>query len=213
MKKARAQFIAPASRVQGIVGESGFGMVDFLMSALVVISLSAGVFTVLTDMQANSGYQTEVLGVMENTRVAMSVLGRYIVQAGSNPRTAAFTPVTITSSTQAQLCSDLTGSSGGNQGDPDGDILDADENIVIRYNSTARSIELVDGNGAVRTLANYISAFSLQYYDKDGSVTTVGNDVRKINVAISGASSTANPRTKKTFGITLASDFTMPNRE
>jgi len=104
----------------------------------------------------------------------MSTLGRYIVQAGSNPRSASFTPVTITSSTQVQLCTDVTGSSGGSQGDPDGDILDTDENVTIRYNQTACSIELVDGNGTVQTLANYISAFTLNYFDKDGNATTVG---------------------------------------
>ncbi len=76
---------------------------------------------------------------MENTRVAMGTLERYIVQAGNNPRSAAFAPVTITSATQVRLCSDLTGSAGGNQGDPDGDILDANEDVTIRYNATGRS--------------------------------------------------------------------------
>jgi hypothetical protein len=212
MKKAKRLLMALSSDNQGLHEESGFGLVEFLMSALVVVSISAGLFTILTNMQSNAGYQSEVLGVMENTRVVMSMLERYIVQAGSNPRSASFTPVTITSSTQVQLCADLTGSSGGNQGDPDGDILDADENVTIRHNQTARSIELVDGNGTVQTLANYISAFSLNYFDKDGNVTAVGADVRKIRVTISGSSTMANPRTKKTYSLTLASDFTLPNR-
>jgi hypothetical protein len=206
------QLMAPLPDNRKIHKESGFGLAEFLMSTLVVVSMSAGIFTILTNMQGNSGYQSEVLSVMENTRVSMSTLGRYIVQAGSNPRSASFTPVTITSSTQVQLCADLTGSSGGNQGDPDGDILDTDENVTIRYNPTACSIELVDGNGTIQTLANYISAFTLNYFDKDGNVTAVGADVRKIRVTISGSSTVANPRTKKRFGLTLTSDFTLPNR-
>jgi hypothetical protein len=212
MKKTKMLQIAPPSGSQRTQEESGFGLVEFLMSTLVVMSLSAGIFTILTDMQSNSGYQAEVVSVMENTRVVMSTLGRYIVQAGSNPRAASFTPVTITSSTQVQICADVTGSSGGSQGDPDGDILDTDENVTMRYDQTARSIELVDGNGTIQTLANYISAFTLNYFDKDGNVTTVGADVRKIRVTISGSSTVANPRTKKRFGLTLTSDFTLPNR-
>jgi Tfp pilus assembly protein PilW len=204
--------IAPPSGSQRKQEESGFGLVEFLMSTLVVMSLSAGIFTILTDMQSNSGYQAEVLSVMENTRVGMSSLGRIIVQAGSNPRSASFTPVTITSSTQVQICADVTGSSGGSQGDPDGDILDTDENVTILYNSTAQSIELIDGNGTTQTLANHISAFTLSYFDRDGNVTSVGADVRKIRVTISGSSTVANPRTKNRFGLTLTSDFTLPNR-
>jgi hypothetical protein len=212
MKNLKKQFNLPSLPSPEMREESGFGIVEFFMSALIIISVSASVFTTLTDMQSNAGYQAEVLSVVENTRVAMTTLERYLLQAGNNPKSASFTPVTVTSSTQVQLCSDLTGSAGGSQGDADGDILDEDENITIQYNSTAQSIELVDGVGTVQTLAYYISGISFQYYDKDGTATTIGDDVRKITVTISGASTVANPRTKKTFGITLVSDFTLPNR-
>jgi Tfp pilus assembly protein PilW len=194
------------------LNSDGFSLVEFLVSVVILMVLSAGIFTMLTDAQGTTGYQTEVLSTMENTRIAMSVLGRYIVQAGNNPKEAAFTPVTITSATQVQLCSDLTGSAGGSQGDPDGDILDSDENITIRYNSNARTIELVDGSGTSRNLARNISAFSMTYLDATGASTSNGANVRSVRIAISGASNVANPRTQKTFGQTLTGVFTLPNR-
>jgi hypothetical protein len=212
MKKARKQFIAPLPCDLGTVKESGFALAEFLVSAVIVLGLSAGVFTMLTDVLSTSGYQTEVLSVMENTRVAMGTLQRYIVQAGNNPRSAAFAPVTITSATQVQLCSDLTGSAGGNQGDPDGDIGDANEDITIRYNSTARAIELVAADTTVQILAQYISGFSLEYLDQNGNATTVGASVRTIRITINGTSAAANPRTRKTFGLTLTGVATLPNR-
>jgi len=212
MKKARKQFIAPLPCDQGTVKESGFALAEFLVSTVIVLGLSAGVFTMLTNVLSTSGYQTEVLSVMENTRVAMGAIERYIVQAGNNPRSATFTPVTITSATQVQLCSDLTGSAGGNQGDADGDISDANENVTIRYNSTGRSIELVAADGTARTLAQYISGFALEYLDKNGSATTVGADVRTIRITINGTSAVANARTRKTFGLTLTGVATLPNR-
>jgi Tfp pilus assembly protein PilW len=212
MKTVITQPIAPAPWGKERQKESGFGLVEFLISSAIVITLSAGLFTMLTDVQSTSGYQTEVLSVMENTRDAMNTIGRAITQAGNNPRSAAFTPVSIGSGTQVQLCADLTGSAGGSQGDPDGDILDANENITIRYNQNNRSIELVDGDGSVQTIANYISGFSLEYFDANGAVTATGANVRTIRVNISGSSTVANPRTKNRFGLAIAGDFTMPNR-
>jgi Tfp pilus assembly protein PilW len=191
--------------------ENGFALTEFLISTVVILILSAGLFNMLTDVQSTSGYQTEVLNVMENTRTAMNVIGRDIMQAGNNPRSAVFAPVTITSSTQVQLCADLTGLAGGSQGDPDGDILDANENITIRHNHDNHSIELVSGDGTVQTLADHISGLTLQYFDASGNATTVAANVRLIRVSISGSSTVANPLTHKTFGLTITGDFTLPN--
>jgi Tfp pilus assembly protein PilW len=212
MKNARKQFIAPSRCDQRTVKESGFALAEFLISTVIVLGMSAGVFTMLTDVLSTSGYQTEVLSVMENTRVAMGTLQRCIVQAGNNPRSAAFAPVTITSATEVRLRSDLTGSAGGNQGDADGDVLDANEDVIIRYNSTARTIELVAADTTVQTLAKYISGFSLEYLDNNGTATTVGANVRTIRITINGTSAVANPRTRKTFGLTLTGVATLPNR-
>ena len=192
--------------------EKGFGLAEFIMSALIVLTLSAGIFTILADVESTAGYQPEVLSVMANTRMAMDAVERYISQAGNNPQGAAFTPVTITSSTQVRLCSDLTGSAGGNQGDPDGDILDGDEDVTIQYNSTARSIEKVLADGTVETLATGISAFSLHYFDASGAETAIGANVQRIGVTITGLSTVADPHNRKTFGITLSSNVKLANR-
>jgi Tfp pilus assembly protein PilW len=212
MTNASSQLYAPSPEHGKSHKERGFALTEFLISTVVILILSAGLFNMLTDVQSTSGYQTEVLKVMENTRTAMNVIGRDIMQAGNNPLSAAFSPVTMTSSTQVQLCADLTGLAGGSQGDPDGDILDENENITIRHNQNNRSIELVAGNGTVQTLADHISGFTLQYLDADGNTAAVAADVRLIRVSISGSSTVANPRTRKTFGLTITGDFILPNQ-
>lgn len=211
MINATNQLHAPSLGNKKMHKESGFALTEFLISTVVILILSAGLFTMLTDVQSTSGYQTEVLNVMENTRTAMNIIGRDIMQAGNNPLSAVFTPVTIASETQVQLCADLTGLAGSDQGDPDGDILDVNENITIRHNQNNRSIELVAGDGTVQTLADHISGLTLQYFDASGNATTVAADVRLIRVSISGSSTVANPRTRKTFGLTITGDFTLPN--
>ena len=212
MNKIRKQLKSRSLHNMDMHAERGFTLTEFLISSIVVMILAAGLFTMLTDAQSTSGYQTEVLTVMENTRVAMNIIGRHIAQTGNNPLEATFTPLTIVNGSQVRLCADLTGSAGGDTGDPDGDILDANESIIVRYNQTRKSIELIDGNGTVQTLADHISGFSLQYLDAAGASTTVATDVRVIRVNISGSSTVANPSTHKTYGLTIGSDFTLPNQ-
>jgi len=212
MKQAGKQFIAPLPCDEGLMKEHGFALAEFVISTVVMLVLSAGVFTMLTGAQSSSGYQTEVLSVMENTRVAMRTLERSIVQTGNNPLSASFTPLTITGATQIRICSDLTGSAGGDQGDPDGDTQDANEDITIRYSPDNRSIELVLSDGTVQTLAQYISGLNLVCLDKDGVATTTAADVRAIRITINGSSTVANPRTRKTFGLTLTGVATLPNQ-
>jgi Tfp pilus assembly protein PilW len=211
MNKSRDRFNATSHGFQPLLKEGGFSLVEFLVSVVILMVLSAGIFTMLSDAQGTSGYQSQVLNVMENNRLAMNILGRYIVQAGNNPKAAAFAPVTINSSTEVRLRADVTGSAGGNQGDSDGDVSDSDEDITIRYNSNARTIELVDAGGTVRILAESISGFSMQYLDANGNTTSVGANVRSIGVTITGASSVANARTGKTYGQTLTGVFYLQN--
>jgi type II secretory pathway pseudopilin PulG len=211
MEKVRKQIYEPSFGDKKMHKESGFALTEFLISTVVILVLSAGLFTMLTDVQSTAGYQTEVLNVMENTRTAMNIIGRDIMQVGNNPRSAVFTPIPMASATQVQICADLTGLAGGSQGDPDGDVLDENEDIIIRHNQSNRSIELVAANGTVQTLADHISGLTLQYLDADGNTTTVPANVRLIRVSISGSSTVANPRTRKTFGLTITGDFTLPN--
>lgn len=187
--------------------EAGFGIAEFLISTLIIMVLSAGVFSLLTDMQSNAGYQTEVQNVLANTRIAMEKIQKHVLQAGNTTAGAAIVPLARVSDTEVQLQSDLTGSAGPGVGDPDGDITDPDENITIRYNAAARSIEIVQGDGTVETVANYISAFSMQYLDATGAIATRDDAVRIIRVTITGTSSQSNPKTGHGFGITQTSDF------
>jgi hypothetical protein len=210
MKNERRQSKTFSPSGQENLQESGFALSEFLISTVLILSLSAGIFTMLTDVQSTSGYQTEVLNAMDNSRIAMGTLERFILQAGSNPTTAALTPVTITDDKKVRLCADLTGASG--TGDPDGFITGPNEDVTIQYNRTAKTIEIVTPGAGTQTLARYITNFSMQYFDKDGIATTVGADVRMIRVTVTGSSTLANPKTGRIYGQTVTSDFTLQNR-
>jgi hypothetical protein len=143
----------------------------------------------------------------------MSTFERYIVRAGNDPRTAGFEAFPTMNADTVRLRTDLTGSSGGSQGDPDGDILDAEEDITLRYNDDNNTLELIAGtNGPVQTVATNISGLTLQYLDRNGTVTAVGANVSMVRVTLTGASTVNDPHTKKPFAYTLTSDIKLASR-
>ncbi len=190
--------------------QSGFSLTEFLIATLIMLVAVSYIYGMLSEVQRSLSFQTEVQSVLNNTQLALQMAGRYIRQAGNDPLGSGLAGITIISSTEVRIQSDLTGSAGpGNpdKGDPDGDINDSSEDVTIRYNSSTRSLEIVPGGGPAQVVAGYISGLSFQYYDADGNPTSMGNAVRKINVTVSGASSLPDPQTHQIFGVQLSSDF------
>jgi len=197
-----------------IKSEKGFSLVEFLAAATILIIMGASMFSVMAEMERNAGYQSEVQAVLGNTRTAMNTVTRYIRGAGNNPLGAVFDGLTIASASSVRLRTDVTGSSlaDPNRGDPDGDTNDVDEDVTLRYNAGARTIECVLGDGTVRTIANRITAFNMQYFDASGGVVAAGADVRRVRVTISGSSNLAHLQTQQTFGITEVGDVQLVTR-
>ncbi len=196
--------------------DAGFSLAEFLITSLILLLLSVSVFNSLADSQSVTGYQAQVQAVLDNSRTALETVERYIRQAGNDPFKRGIAGITIAGPTEITVKSDLTGSAGAadpDKGDPDGDFQDAGEAVTIRYNSSARTVELVPADGRAQTIASYISAFSMQFYDAAGALTSSGASVRRIKVTVSGASTAANPKTRKTFGITLTSDVQIATRQ
>ena len=190
--------------------DSGFGLTEFLMSTLVCLVFASMLFGLLVEIQRKASYQAEVQSVLNNTRLAMQTVGRYLRQAGNDPLGIGVSGITITSPTELRVESDLTGSgspSSPDKGDPDGDTLDSGERITIRFNSASRSLETVTGNGAVQIIAGSISDILFRCYDSAGNPAIAGGDIRRVNVTISGASLLKDPTTRRRFGVQLHSDF------
>lgn len=190
--------------------QSGFGFIEFLLSALIFLLITAFVFSLLSEIQRKTSYQAEVQSVLDNTRIAMLTVGRYLRQAGNDPQRKGFAGITLMNSSQIGIASDITGSdSPGNpdKGDPDGDILDSGEDIVIRYNSATRSLEVVPNGGSAQVVAGNISGISFLYFDSEGNPPSTGTAVCRVKVTIHGASLLADPDTHQIFGVQLCSEF------
>jgi hypothetical protein len=165
-------------------------------------------FTLLTDLQQESSYQSETQAVLDNTRIAMQTAEKYLRQAGNDPFASGFAGITIIGDREVQVRADLKGSLGPSnpdKGDPDGDVNDADESVTLRFNPANKSFEVVS-TGTAQLVGNHIYALLFRYYDADGNPTTDGSRVRRIAVTISGVADYPHPRTGRTFGVKLQSD-------
>jgi hypothetical protein len=197
------------------MSDAGFILAEFLLSTAILLLASASVYSVLAEIQRWTSYQSEVEAVIDNTRMAIETAERILRQAGNNPHNIALSGISIISSTQVRIKSDLTGSLGPGQpdkGDPDGDVNDSWEDVTIRYNPASGTLDLVSAGGSAQAIASYITGFSLKYYDASGAETSIGNDVREITITISGAAAVPNPQTHIPFGIQLSSTVQIATR-
>jgi type II secretory pathway pseudopilin PulG len=190
--------------------QKGFGLAEFLISTLVLLIAASSIFGLIYEVQRKSSYQSEVQAVLNNTRLAIQMVGRYVRQAGNDPTGSGISGISIVSPSEVRIIADLTGSespSNPDKGDPDGDANDSNENVSIRYNPATRSLEIVPDGGPAQIVAGYISGLSFRFYDSTGAPATTGKNICRINVTISGSSPLADPETHIPFGIQLSSDF------
>lgn len=193
----------------------GFALVELLIAAALTLIISTGIYGALAEIQRWTSYQREARDVAFNAYAALETVERILRQAGNNPHDISMSGVLIESSTNVHIQSDLTGSLGPgdpDKGDPDGDMNDSGEDIIIRHNPSARTLELVSGAGSVQPAANYIVGFSLQFYDAVGTITSSSDEVRSISIEISAATTLLHPQTRKAFGIRLNSIVQIFNR-
>ncbi len=188
--------------------QDGFILLEFLISTLLLVLVSASIFQVMASTQQSAVYQNQVQTALQNSRTALEFVERCIRQAGNNPRKAVFQAVEIASATEVRLRSDLTGAAAGNpnMGDPDGDVLDAGEDVTVRYISAGRRLELVPAGQAAQTIADNITGFSLLYFDAAGNATVVGANVRKVRITVTASTNVPDPKTGKPFSIRTATD-------
>lgn len=190
--------------------QEGFTLAEFLIASLILLMVASGVFKLLSEIQRTSSYQAEVQSVLNNTRIALQTVERYVRQAGNDPLKSGLPGITIISATEVQIRSDRTGSKGAGKGDPDGDVDDPGENVTIRYNSKSRSLEVVPRRGPAQIVANYISGFSMEYYSIEGNPTASGSRVCRIAVTISGSTLQPDPVTGQTFGVKFSCSARVP---
>jgi len=190
--------------------QSRFGLAEFPISALIFLMPAFSVFVRLSKIQSKSNYQNEIQAVLNNTRHAIQIVGRYLRQAENDPMGIGLSGRTVVSPSEVRITSDLTGSSSPEnpvKGDPDEDANDSRENVTSRYNDATRSLEIIPQGGLAQIVAGYIPGLSFRFcYCAGGPIVTV-QDVGKINITVEDLSLSADPENHRILGLQPGSDF------
>jgi len=186
----------------------GFSFMEMMVTSIVLALVSGSIYTLMFQGQRSYQSQQSLIGVTRNARIALDQIMGVVRQAGNDPQEIGLTPVEILGTNHIRLNSDLTGSESG-KGDPDGDISDLYEQVVVRYDSTNKKvqIDLADGTGERALLDNVEPGdFTITCLDIDGSATTSAVNIRSVRVEMKTRTATADLQTGQIQSITLRSE-------
>jgi Tfp pilus assembly protein PilW len=148
-------------------GDSGATLVEVLLTLIVIIMITGGIYSLFSQSQRISSGQTSFLDMHQNARNAMDLMAREIMMAGcdfSNPDNLLMRvpPVLEPSPTGIRVLADV------NQ---DGDTDDENEDIRFAWNPDTGEITRDSGSGET-VISDHVTAFALSY---DHGATTISS--------------------------------------
>jgi Tfp pilus assembly protein PilW len=174
--------------------ESGFTLVEFLISSLMMMIVMGGTLLLATRIQEGYQFQTDDTVVEQEARYALDWIARDL-------RSAASDPYNIIPNNQSIF---LDPNGGANNDDsiriqadispngPDGDIADAGENITIALDTVNRVITRADTNSAapaaVAMTDTIFTDLSFTFLDASRTVTATSDLVAYIQVQVTAQS-------------------------
>jgi Tfp pilus assembly protein PilW len=216
MSDHKAEISNDSRWMESLKSEFGFSMAEFLIASLILLVVSTIALGVARDIQRITSYQAEVAAVMSNLRLAMETVEQYIRQSGNDPHHTGLTGLTLNSSSEIRVQSDITGSaapSNPDKGDPDGDTVDSGEDIIVRHNASSRTLEIIPSGGNAQAVANFIEGFQIEGYDSNGLLTPEGSQVCRVAVTLTAATTLRDPQTGEVFGLQLTRSVQPGNRQ
>ncbi|MFH0781614.1 MAG: PilW family protein [Pseudomonadota bacterium] len=160
--------------------QKGFTLVELMIALFLSGILLAGLGVAFKSQQDVYIAQEEVAEMQQEIRAGLEIMLREIRNAGHDIDPAKLTAgvgFSVAGPFQIQFAMDLTGSA---TGDPDGDILDANENVAYRLSTDVDANGITDAGaldqslgrdtgGGLQPLTNNIHALGFAYaYDSNG---------------------------------------------
>ena len=174
--------------------ESGFTLVEFMISSLIMMIVMGGTLLLATRIQEGYQFQTDDTVVEQEARYALDWIARDLRSAGSDP-------YNIIANNQGIF---LDPNGGANNDDsiriqadispngPDGDIGDAGENITIALDTVNRVITRADTNSAapaaVAMTDTIFTDLSFTFLDASRTVTATSDLIAYIQVQVTARS-------------------------
>jgi hypothetical protein len=189
--------------------EQGFGMAEMLIASALLVLIGGAALGLLGQVEQIASSQTDLQSVLQSGLVSLDLLGRILRQSGNDPCNAGIRGLSSAAANETRVCSDVTGSAAPgdpDKGDPDGDTDDSYEDVVIRYDQSADTVQLVTVGGGVQTVAENISALALEFFDPSGTPVGPGPDASRARITLTSTSRTVSPRTRRPFSLRISSE-------
>ena len=174
--------------------EKGFTLTELLIAMAlsgIILGTIAGTFIM---QRKTYDIQEQITEMVQTARASIDMMSREIRMAGHDPTGAGFDGITYDAD-QLQIKVDIYKKN--NTGDPDGDTLDSNENIIYKYydehSKYPYQIKRKTGNGTFQPFAENIKEFKFDYLDSAGNATTTTADIRQIKITITSRTAKADP--------------------
>jgi len=174
--------------------EKGFTLTELLI-AMALSGIILGTIASTFIMQRKTyDIQEQITEMVQTARASIDMMSREIRMAGHDPTGAGFDGITYDAD-QLQIKVDIYKKN--NTGDPDGDTLDSNENIIYKYydehSKYPYQIKRKTGNGTFQPFAENIKEFKFDYLDSAGNATTTTADIRQIRITITSRTAKHDP--------------------
>jgi type IV pilus assembly protein PilW len=168
----------------------GFTVVELLVALALAGILGGAVYSTFNSQHKSYVVQERVAAMQQNLRAAMFMMERDIRMAACDPTGGADAEIITANADSIQFTLDITDDSG--DGDPDGDVDDANENVIFALDDNDDDGDNdLERNGSM--IAENIEVLNFVYLDEDenkldddggGNVTTSIDDIRTVMIAL-----------------------------
>jgi len=184
-----------------IWNQSGFTLLEMLISSAVFAIVLLAIYTMLTASQVTYARGENKVELQQNARVAMRRMAREVRMAGYDPASAipvqaSQTAIQVANANTITFIADL-------DGDDDSDQVTyrLQGNQIIRENASWVGGAWTPNPPTSSELADSVSALSFTYFDSTDTATATLADIRRITLGITVQDTTAG--FQDTFPLTI----------
>ena len=177
--------------------ERGFTIIELVVGlaiSLILLGVAVKIFLV---QQRSYSVQEQLSEMQQNIRSAMDMIARETKMAGYNPTGAGFDGIEYDATkTQLRILADLDGN---------GSTDTTNEDITYKYFNTVDYPLQIKRKGSTidnfQPLAENITGFTFNYLKADGNEASASDEIRQIQVTITGRTDKTDPDLKRVDGV------------
>jgi type IV pilus assembly protein PilW len=173
----------------------GFTLIEMMVSMAISLVVLAGITRTFTAQTRQNSAEEQIGQLQQNIRGALDLMIREIQMAKYNPAGTAFSAgvygVTYSAS-QLEIKSDVLDGN-GTINTSSGSV----EDIIYAYDSAnLRVTRKLGSGGTAQILADNVTAFTVAYYDANGTAVTLAansGNIRKVTITITARTAKPDP--------------------